>query len=242
MKNYYELNKLITISDVDSKYNLRIDNLLNIIQDISTFHSYELKVDRETLVNSSNAFWVLSKLKLVFNKLPKWNEQITFKTWPTTLSTFRFFREFAVFSNSCENAIGNSEWCLLDATTKTLRKSDSINYPTQMEHLPANPNMPTFERIRVEVLKEDYNYTYKVAYTDLDCNNHTNNVSYVKMALNAFTPQELDEILFKGIEINFLNQTYYGDMINIYKKKCEDGYYIEGKIEDKKIFILKFYM
>ena len=139
MKNYLQTNHLINISDVDVNYNLRLDNMLNCFQDITTFHSFELGVDRESLVKNCSAFWVLSKIKVVFNKLPMWNEDATIKTWPTTVSPIRFFREFSITTPSGAKVDANSEWCVLDANTFAIRRSSSINYPFDMEHIAPNP-------------------------------------------------------------------------------------------------------
>ena len=242
MKNYLQTKHLINISDVDVNYNLRLDYMLNCLQDVTTFHSFELKVDRETMVKESNAFWVLSKVKLVFDKLPKWNEEITVKTYPTTVTPIRFFREFLITAENGVVINGNSEWCVLDATTKGIRRSNSVNYPLEMEHLPPNPKMPPFCKIKESIDSENLTFTYKIMHTDIDCNKHTNNVTYAKMILNAFTPTEFEKLAVKGIEINFLNQTYYGDSVDVYKKQVDGGYYIEGKIQDKSIFISKLYI
>ncbi len=241
MKNYLQKNHLITISEVDSNYNLRLDNMFNYFQDATTLHSYELKVDRESMIKDSNAFWVLSKIRLVFNKLPIWNEEITIKTYPTTVSPIRFFREFSITNTNGAKIDCNSEWCVLDATTNAIRRSNSINYPVEMEHLPANPEIPAFCKIKEQVAKEDFAYTYKVYLTDIDCNKHTNNVAYVKMALNAFDVEEYQNLNVLGFEINFLSQSYINDEVDIYKKQVDGGYYVEGKIQDKTIFISKFY-
>ena len=242
MKNYYQEEKLINVSEVDVNYNFRLDNLLNCLQDVTTTHSYELKVDRDNIVKNSSAFWVLTKMKVVFNKLPKWNEKVTVKTYPTTISPIRFFREYSITSDSGVILNGKSEWCVLDVETKALRRSNSIDYPTQMEHLPPNPEMPDFTRLKEQVTDSDYVYTYKVMQTDIDCNEHTNNVVYAKMALNAFTLEEFKGLNFTGIEINFLNQSYYDNEVAIFKKKVDGGYYIEGKLQDKTIFTSKLYI
>ncbi len=242
MKNYLQTTNLINISDVDFNYNLRFDHMLNYLQDVTTLHSYDLKIDRESLIASSNAFWVLTKIKLVFNKLPKWNEETTIKTYPTTITPIRFFREYQLNTKSGANVLGKSEWCVLDGDTKTIRRSNTIVYPTEMEHLPPNPDIPDFIKLRETVTDNDFCFDYTVMNADIDCNRHTNNVVYAKLMLNSFTPTEYDSLNLKGLEINYINQSFHGDTISVYKKCVGDGYYIEGKLQDKTIFISKLYI
>ena len=62
------------------------------------------------------------------------------------------------------------------------------------------------------------------------------------MVIDAFTVEELKQIDIKEYEIYFVNESYIGDKIDVYKKKIKNYFYIEGKVEDKTIFksVIKF--
>ena len=235
MKNFFEIKKTITASEVDSKWTLRFDSILHIFQDIATSHAREMGMGFDNLMKDSNAFWVLSKIKFRLNDKILQFDEVLAKTWPLKPSLIRFQRDFTI---TCANkaVLGSSEWCILDGTTYGLRKLSSVNYPTSLEHLTETSNAGEFTRFTNQVDIEDYIYTYKAQYTDIDCNNHVNNVSYAKMALNAFTPDEFIDFKFTGFEIHFISQSYYGDEIKIYKKPVDGGVYVEGKLNDKTVF------
>ena len=93
-----------------------------------------------------------------------------------------------------------------------------------------------FIRVRENVSEEDFNHTHKCLFTDIDTNKHTNNIAYLRMALNCFTPDEFETFNLEDMQITFLSQTFYGDEIKIYKKETENGFYIEGKLNDKAVF------
>ena len=93
-----------------------------------------------------------------------------------------------------------------------------------------------FSNLKVEVEEKDYVYTKVVRSTDVDLNNHTNNLRYNYMALDAFSVDDLKNFDIKEYEIYFFNESYEGDKINIFKKRMKTYFYIEGKIEDKTIF------
>lgn len=235
MKNFFEIKKTITASEVDSRWALRFDSILNIFQDLATSHAREMGMGFDDLMNSSNAFWVLSKIKFnISNKILQFDE-VTAKTWPLKPSLIRFQRDFSITASD-KAVLGSSEWCILDATNYSLRKLSSVNYPALLQHLEYKANVGDFLRFNYQVEDEDYIYAHKAQYIDIDCNNHVNNVSYAKMALNAFTPQEFIQYGFNGFEIHFVSQSFYGDEIKIYKKPVDLGVYVEGRIEEKIIF------
>ena len=122
-----------------------------------------------------------------------------------------------------------------------LRRLDTVSYPADMPHIEERASVSPFLRLREEVCEEDYSYTYKAGYSDIDVNGHVNNVVYSKMALNTFTPEEFNSLNYNAFEIHFISQCYLDNEIKIYKKQVDNGVYIEGKINDKSAFKCLFY-
>ncbi len=235
MKSYLLAKKPITLSMVDSQSKLKFDAILNIFQDIATMHATKMGMGFIDLRDNCNAFWVLSKIRFTLDGNIYQTQHAQAKTWPITPSAIRFIRDFTIKSPTGK-VKGTSEWCLLDFTTNSLRKISSVNYPSELVHIKKRSGAGDFSRVRVELEEKDFCYEYLASFTDIDCNNHVNNVAYVKMALNCFSPTEFADANFKGFEIQFANQSFFGDKICLYKKPIENGVYIEGKMQDKTIF------
>ncbi|MBO5926031.1 MAG: hypothetical protein J6Q38_00520 [Clostridia bacterium] len=234
MKNTFSLTKQITSTSIDYENKMRFDTLLSSFQDVAIFHSNEMGVGFYDFLKSSNAIWVLTKVKLYAPKMPMLTETVKFSTYPTDISALRFIREFTASGDMGGIAVGHSEWCVLDATTKSLRKANSLNYPFNLERRTDNVGLE-FDNMRYEAT--NLVYTYKVKLTDIDCNMHTNNVAYARMALNAFDLNEYSNYNFNAFEIKFASQSYYGNEIEIYKNQIEENkVFITGRIKDKCIF------
>lgn len=240
MNNTYSIKKQVDSSMIDYNNVMRFDNALLEFQNLAIFHSQEMGVGFEDLKKSSNAFWVLTKVKLYTPKMPCLTENTTFTTYPTDISPLRFNREFTALGENGGKILGHSEWCVLDFDTKQLRRSNSIKYPTELVHRTDNVGL-TFNNARYDVSSEDFAYTYKVKLTDIDCNRHTNNVAYARMALNAFNLDEYDNYNFNTFEIRFIAQSYYASEIEIYKKVVDENtVFVLGKSQDKNIFSVIF--
>ncbi len=236
MNNTITLKKQIDSSLVGFDGKLRFDTLLSSFQQLATLHSEELGVGFNDLLKNSNAIWIVTKIKLFAPKMPVLHETVEFTSYPTSITPLTFIREFTASGDKGGSAVGHSEWCVLDATTNSLRRSNSIVYPFDLPRREDSVGL-TFNKMRCDDGILNYIYTYTVKLLDIDLNRHTNNVSYVKMALNAFSLEEFVNCDFTSFEIKFISQTYYNDEIKVYKAEIEKNkFYIVGKVLDKPVF------
>ena len=236
MQNYYKTDYTVNYSDVDNNYNMRLDYIISSFQDITGVHSEQIGIDGPTLLKKSNAFWILTKFKLNINKLPKNTEKIELETWPTTVGGVRFNRDYAIYKDGEKIISGASEWCILDYDTKAIRRSSTVCYPIDMPHRADRSGAENYIKAKENVCEEDYILTYRSSFTDIDTNQHTNNIAYVRMALNTFSPDEFASFYINQFQISFISQTYFGSEIKLYRKKTDYGYFIEGKCDEKTVF------
>lgn len=236
MQNYYKTEYKVKSTEIDSNWKMRIDHIVELFQAVTGVHSIELGVDGPTLLEKSNAFWVLTKFKIKIVEFPLMEDILSVETWPTIVKGVRFGRDFLMEKDGKNIVLGTSEWCTLDYTTGELRRTNTVCYPTDMIHRDYLSGAGDFIRVRETVLEEDYNHTHTCRFVDIDTNKHTNNIAYLRMALNCFSPDEFESLNFEDMQISFLSQTYFKDEIKVYKKEIENGYYIEGKSNDKTVF------
>lgn len=237
MQNYFAHKHTVHYSEVDGKFRLRLDSVLSTFQMLTFFHSTQMQVDAPTLAERCEAFWVLSRMKYEIRRLPTMGDDLLLTTWPTTVTPFRFLRDYTIEGASGESLIvGTSEWCTLDIHSRLLRKSSTIAYPFDMPHWERRSGCAPFLKVRVAVGEENYHHAHTVRFGDLDSNGHTNNVMYMRMALDTFAPEEFFDLPIVGVEMEYTTQSYFGDEVRIYRAVCEHGLYIEGRVENKKVF------
>lgn len=229
MNNTYKIDCRIKYSEVDSFFKLRLDYIFSYFQNIADLHSKEMGTDGESLLRKSNVFWVLTKVKLKVVEFPKFSDDITIETWPLKAKGVRYDREFMLSDEGKTLVMGSSEWCTLDYVTHKLSRVDSVAYPQDMPFREDRSGAGEFLRAKETVCDTDLHHTYRSSFVDIDTNKHTNNVSYLRMILNCFSPDEFESMNLDEFQINFLSQTFYGDEIIVYKKKTDYGFYIEGQ-------------
>lgn len=236
MNNTYKINHKVKFSEVDVNYNMTPDSIVTYLQDMTGAHSLEMGVDARNMRDKSNAFWIITKIKLKINTLPRFDEELEFETWPTTVDRIRFERDYRVNRDGETLVMCRSQWCVLDCDTLKLRRCDSVCYPHDMPHREDRSGAGDFVRSYEKTDESDLSCIHKICLTELDPNGHTNNVSYLRMARNTFTQSEMNGIEFDEIQISFASQTYFGDEVKIYRKKTENGFFIEGKKDDVLVF------
>lgn len=237
MKNTYVCDHIVNYSEIDTAYRMRLDSVISAFQTVTLYHSTEMQVDADSLAKNSNGFWVLCKSRFAINRLPKIGETLTMETWPTTVTPVRFMRDYNFWVNGEVAVSGRSEWCVMDIDSRTVRKTSTVCYPHEMEHRTDRSAAGDFSRRRETVESSDLHHVHTSRFVDVDPNGHTNNVAYVRMALDCFTPEEFASLPLDSFEIYYLSQSYFGDELRLYRKKTDYGYYLEGTCGEKPAFV-----
>ena len=236
MNNSYKIDYKVKYSEVDSDYKMRLDHIVTHFQDITGLHSDEMEIDGKTLLEKSNAFWVLTKLKMKIHRLPEFDETLEIETWPTVAKGVRFGRDYRISKDGIPLISGTSDWCTLDFDTRKPRRVDTIHYLHIMPHREDRSDAGEILRIRETVEDAEINHKYRSSFVDIDTNKHTNNIAYLRMILNCFSPEEFNELQLDELQVSFLSQTFHGDEITVYKKKTDYGFYIEGQCNGMGVF------
>ncbi len=236
MQNTLKFNHYVNYSEVDSKAKQRFDSIVSQFQKATAFHSREMGVDGETTAKKSNAYWVLSKLRFKILSYPNLYDHEEVETYPTTVSAVKFMRDYVISHNGKNLVVGRGEWCTLDIDTHAIRRTSSICYPHSLVHRTDDNGAGDFIRVKEMFTEQDFSQVHIPQFVDIDSNGHTNNVAYVRMALNCFSPEEFANANLNEFEISFSRQSFYGDQIRLYKKQVDNKFFIEGRVDEKVIF------
>jgi acyl-ACP thioesterase len=137
------------------------------------------------------------------------------------------------------NAI--SEWVIIDASSRTLRKVETTSYPNDIDWIKEKSIEERFRRFKDDFTVEDLIYKRLVRSGDIDVTHHTNNVTYITMLLDTFSVKELEAKQWEDVEVSYLNESFEGETLSIYRKEREDGYYFSIKKDDGKVVLMAFF-
>ena len=219
-------------ADADGLIGLR--GYMNYFQDVATHYMHILHKGNDTLPEDYGIVWLYTKYRLhIEQKADFSDEGLHFETWVEKAEkpALALRQDMTISRNGKLYACGRVELCLFNMQTAKLCRTKEIDYPlgtTCSREL----DLPPFERFRTDDEAENpfrYCYTHKVLYTDLDKSMHMNNILYIHMFLNAFDSSFYKQHQSTDFEIHYIKQCYEGEDIQIYKKRCDGGFYLMGK-------------
>ncbi|MCD6395960.1 MAG: hypothetical protein J7L71_00335 [Spirochaetaceae bacterium] len=211
-KVYGESFKVHTY-EVDTHNRLTIQALAQFLQESASNHAALLGFGVEFLLGN-NRTWVLSRLAVEIKEFIPLGETITIKTWPAATEKLFFIRDFEI-SNSNGKIIGSatSYWIFID-TEKGRPVHPSKNeivfdyenikrgFTRSLTKLPSMNKMLPLK-------------SFHVRYSDLDLNNHVNNIKYIEWGMEGIDPEYKRAHMPFTLEINFLAEAKYSDLVDL---------------------------
>jgi acyl-ACP thioesterase len=197
--------------EVDAAGNLSVPSIFNLLQDSASGHALELGVSVPQLL-AENYTWVLSRIVLKMSQYPAWRDTIQIHTWPSGIQGAFALRDFKIRDqNSQSMGCSTSAWIVMDAEKRRPVRptvfADRL-IPAQEE------SILDYVLKKLPVQNGDYvEKRFNVRYSDLDINQHVNNVSYIEWLLESIPIFGDKTRHLSELEINFLGEALQGDQV-----------------------------
>lgn len=177
------------------------------LQNAAAAHAAALGVATEDLRRRGQT-WMLSKMAVEVDRAPALGESFAVETWPSTkLRGVRAVRDFLVRSGAEVLARATSLWVIVDlASRKPLR------VPEEIVRLRCDREfrMPEFrEELGVAGIESGQRH-FRAEWSDADQNEHVNNVSYVRWAVDALPRSYLERHQLRRIEVHYRQEVQLG--------------------------------
>ena len=155
-KNEFTLNTTVLSGQCDSLMRFKAEAVLMSFQDVASRHAMFLGIDDFSLLEKDNAMWVVSKTKVKVNKLPLWNDEVAIRTWPMGAEGVRCNRCYQIIRNGEVMINAITEWVIIDATTRTLRKVETTSYPNDIDWITEKSVDERFRRFKDDFTENDF--------------------------------------------------------------------------------------
>ena len=222
MENSLNKTQKIFTSTCDDMGKISIPAVFNIFMDLATEHGTEIKMGANDLLQKG-CIWLTSKTKVIFNKLPKFMDEVELETWPEKPGNVRCNRYYKISKNGETLIEGKSEWAIINVESQKLIKLNEV-YNSEITHREDKVADKPFARMSDDFKDAEILEKYNIRSTDIDTSHHMNNVAYVKMIFGAFTTAELHKMNFKEIDVLFKSQSFEGEVLTICRRECENGF------------------
>ncbi len=225
---------LIGSNEVDRYQNLSIPSLFRLLQSIATTGAEAIGAGKKE-VTDKGCLWVMTRMEVEIERLPKFMEEITLSTYPGQTLGFFYFRHF--FAKDAHGSIlfkASSTWALLEsATRKIVLKAPFA--PIKEEIIEGQLGRPgklkSLEDLKRNGLRE-------VTYSMCDLNGHLNNVRYLEFIVDAKGKDFYASRQIKTILLNFEKEIQEGEIVSIESKDIdENSFFVCGKVKGEERFL-----
>ena len=196
---------------------LKYTDLCNILQLTAGDHA-EVGGISFTDMQEFNQAWVMSRMRLEIESLPKWRDIVTVKTWIVSLENSRSVRALELWVGNKKLIGCETFWAVFN--TK-IRRPEALALPH--EHFEKFPErFSTLERVKKVDLDDGMKSVNdrKVVLSDLDIVNHVNNVKYLEWCLDLLDYKTILKQKISSLDMNFMKELMLND--EVYIKCFED--------------------
>ena len=198
------------------------EKLLAYMGEIATLHSDEIGLTIDDL-RENNYGWMLNRWKVKINDYPFARDTIKIETWASDFRKFYANREFKILDNHNKELVkASSIWIFLDMIKKRpIRVTDNIIKGYGMEGDILFSEFYDFNN----PFETEKGLEFRVRKSDIDYNNHVNNVKYFQWMLESLPTYIDEEYKLKEFEILYKKEVGLGSLIN-------SSYYVESNSDE----------
>ncbi len=228
-----KLQIMSSMCDYNSK--LSIPCTLDIFQNITSMHMDSMDIGPEGM-DRRRYYWVITKMRLYINSLPKMREKVEALTWMMPPDRLRCERGYVITAGNEVLVHGRSMWSALSRTGRRPVQMKEF-YPNLdyagTEKYPANK---PFGRPEKNFDESEEIGKYIVRSIDIDLGYHMNNVNYVRALLGVFSTEEIEKMNISELEFHYIHQVYEGETLRFVKRSRSSQDSDDGATEDNALF------
>lgn len=229
-KSIFPLEWEIDFTQCASNGKLKYTDMSHLLQLTASAHSDSAGMSFAEM-GQNNQTWVLSRMHIEVDEMPKWGDKVTVTTWIEYLDNGRSIRDFEMHLGDKKLLGSSSLWAVLDTQLRRGAKELIINSDFVTRYPEKKPTVKDNYRINYAVETELVEER-TVRLSDLDIVKHVNNVKYVEWCLDVFDIDLIFKEQIKSISANYLRELSLGDTVSI--KKKQEGNMVLFTVEKNK--------
>lgn len=200
---------------LDCTGSLRLDVLGNHLLNCAGIHAAERGFGIGTL-QARHYTWVLSRLALEMERLPKAYEAFSIETWIENLYRKFTDRNFLIRDSSGQPiGYARTVWAMIDMETRQAADLSQLHGNVMAAYLDADADCPIEKVGRCRPVDTRPEGAYIPRYSDLDLNGHVNSIKYIERMLDVFPPQHFSTHRLRRFEIAYMAESHYADPLEI---------------------------
>ena len=209
--------------EVDMTNRVSLQAIVQYLQEVASNHAEKLGFGVSWLRNNQRT-WMLSRLKVAMYRYPRVGDDVIIRTWPSGKEKFFLLRDFSIETTDGEVlGVAGSSWVYMNLENHrpVHSSSEELNFFVPDGTARTFSDNPAKIKPSESPLEKG---SFSVRYTDLDMNNHVNNIKYLEWLLEGMDPEFRKTHVPVEMEINYLAEALYGHKVFVSLENRDNGY------------------
>jgi medium-chain acyl-[acyl-carrier-protein] hydrolase len=204
--------------DVDTSCTARLPVFCKYMQEAAYYHAEHFGLGHSQLSPLKMA-WVLSRMRIEIERLPKWGDTVKLRTWPSGKDRLFYYRDFEITDGEGNLLmLASTAWFIIDFEKRERVLPDWWT----TSNMPIGPKVFSSKLGRLKSCGCDVGDPMEVNSGDLDQNCHVSNIRYVEWILNSLSLEFHQGNKIQSLEVNYLAEAVYGHSISICENRGDD--------------------
>jgi medium-chain acyl-[acyl-carrier-protein] hydrolase len=218
LNNYFDTQFNLWHFEMDKFGEATPTVILALLEETAAEHCLSIGYGLYDLIKK-NIGWVLVSGALKMERYPRYKEKITIRTWLSSYSTIRGFRENLIYDEKGD-IIGRAKglWIFFDIRDRKpvavfqeiIDKWSYVNENALLTQLPPKINPLSVARYKEEI---------RVRQSDVDIYQHANNIRYLQWLIDSIPDNTTEENNLHFIESKFISEIKSGDQVIMLTEK-----------------------
>lgn len=215
-----EKNYELSSYHVNMHGNLTLPMLVNFLIETAGEHAHQNGFGFEQIAKTKRT-WVLSRLKVRMDRLPRYLHRIQLRSWVRTAERIQFERHFQILDAS-GLVLGGAvtAWVAIDVDNRRPIPVEQVEH--QLQYFPQRFGLDEGLEKLPELENPQLASTVQVAFSDLDLNRHVTTVRYIDWLIDAYPFDFLDKHVPTMLEIQFFKEVLMGHAVDVYTQSEYD--------------------
>lgn len=235
----YTATRKIASYEVNLYGELRLSTVLRICQEVAEEHLALFSMDHVSLMQSQNLAFLILRVGMQINRMPRDGETITILTQPEGNTGAQFYRSYQICSNGEKLMHVMYSNILVDSNTHKIMHPSRLNY-LELEIKQILSPHQKLGKLKVPLKLNDWGYR-NIRFSDLDFNGHLSNSIYGDI-VEDYLPYNYEnnsdrcrrELSY--LQINYVKESKIKDDILLQGMETEHDFIMIGTVDGQRAF------
>lgn len=198
----------MTAAGASAQGTLPLATLVADVIQVATDHANALGVGYSRLIEDGNS-WVLSRLTLELDRLPRIHEDYSLTTWIEGFNRLFSARNFELRASGVTIGYVRTVWVAINVAT---RRPADLSGISHLQDTISDRLCPIEPQRRIPAPSADVADVYGVTFrsSDIDFNRHVTTTRYVELAVDALPLDLYDRAATRRFDIAFRHEALWG--------------------------------